>query len=153
MPPQLSARGPQPSARGARTERSLECQQQQRQLAAAQAQALCATSRGGPGWSHAAVACDPHISMPTARGAAPPPVAPLNLAPLAGGGGALTARGMAAPGSGGGFASPRTTNFLMALSQAYYQLHPHGNGWLPSRQLYDPLCFVNPLDDSLMTPR
>ena len=56
--------------------------------------------------------------------------------------GSLTARGEAAPGSGAGFASPRTTNFLMALSQAYYAANPHGNGWLPARQLYELLCHV-----------
>ena len=28
----------------------------------------------------------------------------------------------------------------MALSQAYYLANPPGNGWLPSRKLYELLC-------------
>ena len=30
----------------------------------------------------------------------------------------------------------------MALSQAYYAQNPHGNGWLPTKGLYDLLCSV-----------
>ena len=73
----------------------------------------------------------------------PPCMAPLNMAALtAPSQGGLTARGHAPAGSGAGFASPRSTNFLMALSQTYYAQHPHGNGWLPTPQLYALLCQV-----------
>ena len=97
---------------------------------------------GGGGATPRGYFADPAAS-PRNLATAPPPVAPLQGFPMgSGGGSSLTARGEAAAGSGAGFASPRTTNFLMALSQAYYTTHPHGNGWLPSRHLYDLLCQV-----------
>jgi hypothetical protein len=123
----------------------MDYQQQAAMAAAAQAAAIASMSPRGGGGSF-------QVHLPpgaTARGMGAP-VPPLML-PAAGGGFAnagcgLTARGEAATGSGagrlGGFATQRTTNYLMALSQAYYAANPHGNGWLPSRHMYDLLCQV-----------
>ncbi|KOO34480.1 hypothetical protein Ctob_012676 [Chrysochromulina tobinii] len=123
----------------------MDYQQQAAMAAAAQAAAMASMSPRGGGGSF-------QVHLPpgaTARGMGAP-VPPLML-PAAGGGFTnagcgLTARGEAATGSGagrlGGFATQRTTNYLMALSQAYYAANPHGNGWLPSRHMYDLLCQV-----------
>ena len=124
----------------------MDYQQQAAMAAAAQAAAIASMSPRGGGTGSIQVHLPPGAT-PRGMGA---PVPPLVL-PAAGGGFTnagcgLTARGGAATGSGegrhGGFATQRTTNYLMALSQAYYAANPHGNGWLPSRHMYDLLCQV-----------
>ena len=118
----LSARGAPPppphphSARSQAQSARLQSPLAAQQHAAAAAATAAAYASLGPASCHAARAAS---SLPLH-----PAVAPLQLPAYGGGYGGgygLTARGEAAAGSGSGFASPRTTNFLMALSTAYYE--------------------------------
>ena len=110
-------------------------QQQQQQLAAAGG----ATRRSPRPSPAAAGGGASGLQLPATPPAAVPvlPLAPLT--PLGAGAGV----GGGTPGaSEGGLRSPRSTNFLAALSQAYYATNPHGNGWVPCRTLYELLCSV-----------